>query len=165
MRRWGKIRKKKEKYGSYWSHHCGQWVLDPTRTSWEPLPTWEIGHWSVYPPDSLPHWLTVIPVGSNSTTGSPTQRFPRQQFWRGLHRTGVRCCPHEVSLSMHRSAISCSWSQRRTKGSWPWTPAASAILATEFSQLLCKGLRGAGSISFSLVSVAAGGRVQEMKSV
>ena len=31
-------------------------------------------------PDSLPHWLTVIPVGSNSTTGSPTQRFPRQQF-------------------------------------------------------------------------------------
>lgn len=107
-----------------------------------------MGQRRVCPPDSLPHWLTVIPMGSNSTAVSPTPRFPRQQFRRGLHGAAVRGCPREVSLSVHRSAV------RREPADRDRTPAASAILATEFSQFLCKGLR---SISFSLVSVAAVG--------
>lgn len=119
----------------------------------------QTGHWSLYPPVSIPHWLRVVPTGSNSITrlqgaASPTQRFQWQKFWRGLNETEVRCCHHEVSLSLHRTAISCSCNQKWTKGTWHWTLEVSAILAKEFSQFLYKVL---GSISFSLVSVAAVG--------
>lgn len=105
----------------------------------------QTGHWSLYPPVSIPHWLRVVPTGSNSITrlqgaASPTQRFQWQKFWRGLNETEVRCCHHEVSLSLHRTAISCSCNQKWTKGTWHWTLEVSAILAKEFSQFLYKVL-------------------------
>lgn len=106
-------------------------------------------HWSVYPPDSFPHWLTVIPVGSNLPQALPHRDFLSSSSEEGCVGTGVRCCPHEVSLSMHRFAISCSCSQEEDQRVVTGYQQHLLYLPRSFHSFYVRGLKGLESISFS----------------